>query len=183
MPTPSIYTNGPGYPESGVAPGLRSNEVDLLFATDRVPESAANGTLAYGSGRSASVGFGSAIVEIGDDLSWKELVEISEASSRSASPAVRVKSRAELGRFPSTPHAFQVIDGRVREDPVVRAEFDRAAARFREELGRRLWQSEKQEVQIFVHGFNDSFDSSAKSSSLKRGRLAEARVSTAGSRT
>ncbi len=75
MPAPNIYADGSGYPESGVAPGLKSNEVDLLFVTDRAPETSADGTLEYGSGRSASVGFGSAIVEIGNGLTWQELVD------------------------------------------------------------------------------------------------------------
>ena len=38
----------------------------MLFVTDRAPETSADGTLEYGTGRSASVGFGSAIVEIGN---------------------------------------------------------------------------------------------------------------------
>ena len=62
MPTPNIYTDGGSYPESSVPPGLKSNEVDLLFVTDRAPETTADGTLKYGTGRSASLGFGSAIV-------------------------------------------------------------------------------------------------------------------------
>jgi esterase/lipase superfamily enzyme len=69
------------YPESSVPAGLKSNKVDLLYVTDRAPDATDNGTLEYGTKRSASVGFGSAIVEIGDDLTWQELVEISEKSS------------------------------------------------------------------------------------------------------
>ena len=119
MPTPNIYADGGSYPELSVPPALKSNEVDLLFVTDRAPETTTDGTLEYGAGRSASVGFGSAIVEIGNDLSWQELVEISETSSRSTSPSVRVASRNEHGRFPATPHPFLVVNGEVREDPEV----------------------------------------------------------------
>lgn len=163
MPTPNIYSNDGSYPESSVAPGLKSNEVDLLFVTDRAPETTADGTLKYGTGRSASVGFGSAVVEIGDDLSWQALVEMSEASSRSASPAIRVTSRTEFGRFPPTPHALLVVEGKVKEDPEVRAEYERVASEFRHELNRRMAQSGYNEVHIFVHGFNNSFDWSAAS--------------------
>ena len=122
MPTPNIYVYDGGYPESSVAMGLRSNEVDLLFVTDRAPETTADGMLKYGTGRSASLGFGSAVVAIGDELSWRELVEMSGATSRATSPAIQVTSRTELGRFPPTPHAFLVVDGKAREDPKVRAE-------------------------------------------------------------
>jgi hypothetical protein len=37
MPTPNIYSNGGGYPESSVAQELKSNKVDVLFVTDRKP--------------------------------------------------------------------------------------------------------------------------------------------------
>ena len=98
MPAPNIYADGGGYPESSVAPGLKSNQVDLLFVTDRAPETSADGTLEYGTGRSASVGFGSATVEIGNGLTWQELVEMSETPSRSTSPAIRVTSLARQSR-------------------------------------------------------------------------------------
>ena len=163
MPTPNIYADGGSYPESSVPPGLKSNKVDLLFVTDRAPETTADGTLKYGIGRSASVGFGSVIIEIGNDLSWQELVEMSETSSRSTSPPVRVISRNELGRFPATPHAFLVVDGEVREDPEVQAEYDRVASQFRREINRRMSQTGSNEVHIFIHGFNNSFDWAAVS--------------------
>jgi esterase/lipase superfamily enzyme len=163
MPTPNIYAYGGNYPESSVPPGLKSNEVNLLFVTDRAPETTAEGTLEYGAGRSASTGFGSAIVEIGNNLSWQELVEMSETSSRSTSPSVRVTSRTELGRFPATPHAFLVVDGEAREDPEVQTEYDQVVSQFRQEINRRMLQTSNNEVHIFIHGFNNSFDLAAVS--------------------
>lgn len=80
MPTPNIFLNGGKYPGQSVPPSLRSNQVNLFYVTDRVPESFKDGTLVYGSQRSASLGFGSAIVEIGKDLSWDQLVTMSEVS-------------------------------------------------------------------------------------------------------
>jgi len=163
MPTPNIYAGGGNYPESSVPPGLKSSQIDLLFVTDRTPETTADGTLEYGTGRSASVGFGSAIVEIGNDLPWQELVEMSETSSRSTSPPVRVTSRNELGRFPATPHAFLVVNGEAREDPEVQAEYDRVVSQFRQEVNRRMLQTGSNEIHMFIHGFNNSFDWAAVS--------------------
>jgi len=96
-------------------------------------------------------------------LTWQQLVKMSETSERSFSPALRVKSVTELGRFPPTPHAFLVVDGEVREDPEVRAVSEQAVAQFRRELNRRMQQTGSNEVHIFVHGFNNSFDWSAAS--------------------
>ncbi|SMG64894.1 protein containing DUF900, hydrolase-like [methanotrophic bacterial endosymbiont of Bathymodiolus sp.] len=163
MPTPNIYTDIGSYPESSVPAGLKSNKVDLLYVTDRAPDATDNGTLEYGTKRSASVGFGSAIVEIGDDLTWQELVEISEKSSRSTSPAIQVTSRTELGRFPATPHLLLMIDEVIQEDPKVQAEYDLVVSKFRQELGRRMKQTGENEVHLFVHGFNNSFDWAAVS--------------------
>jgi esterase/lipase superfamily enzyme len=158
MPTPNIYTNGGSYPEWSVPHVLKSNEIDLLYVTDREPLANANNTIEYGVERSASVGFGSAIVTIGNDLSWQELVEMSETSTRSTSPSISVVSRNELGRFPPTPHTFVVVDGKVIEDPEVLTKYDQVALQLRQEINLRMAQSGSNEVHIFVHGFNNSFD-------------------------
>jgi esterase/lipase superfamily enzyme len=163
MPTPNIYIDGGSYPESNVPMELKSSKVDLLYVTDRAPETTDNGALEYGAGRSASVGFGSSNVEIGDGMTWQELVEMSEMSSRSTSPAIQVTSRTELGRFPATPHPFLVVDGEIREDPKVQAEYDQVVSQFRLELDRRMAQTGENEVHIFVHGFNNTFDWAAVS--------------------
>ena len=163
MPTPNIYTNGGSYPDGGVPHGLKSNEIDLLFVTDRDPKTSAGGTLEYGSGRSASMGFGSAIVEIGNDLTWQELVELSETSSRSISPSVRVTSRNEIGRFPPTPYVFVETKGKFRENPDALVKYDQVALQFRQEINLRMSQTSSNEIHIFIHGFNNSFDQAAVS--------------------
>jgi esterase/lipase superfamily enzyme len=161
MPTPNIYLGDGGYPESNVPEGLRTNKVDLLYVTDRAPETPKGGALVYESVRSASLGFGSVIVEFGDDLSWEQLVEMSETSSRKTSPSIDIVERTELGRFPATPHAFLVVDGRAREDPEVRAEFDQTAQVLRKEINRRMIETGENEIHIFIHGFHNSFDKAA----------------------
>ena len=64
MPTPNLFERGGGYPQDQVAPSARDTRVDLLYVTDRAPETV-EGALAYGSGRSASAAYGSVTVEIG----------------------------------------------------------------------------------------------------------------------
>ena len=53
MPTPNLYYRSGGYPESQVATAVRSTRADLLYVTDRAPETV-DGALAYSSRRSAS---------------------------------------------------------------------------------------------------------------------------------
>lgn len=55
---------------------LQKNRVDLLYLTDRMPVSSAELEIEYSAKRSASVGFGEAVVEIGDGLTWLEMERI-----------------------------------------------------------------------------------------------------------
>lgn len=161
MPTPNLYDRMGGYPEERVPLQDRSNRVDLLYVTDRAPE-VAEGTLAYGSRRSASAAYGSVDVEIGDGISWEELVELSETRRRDRSPDVRVRSIAEIGRFPATPRPFTVVAGATVEDPEVRSEKHRSETEFLAQLHRRLAIANDKDVLVYVHGFNNSFDYAAR---------------------
>jgi len=161
MPTPNLYDRSGGYPENRVSPAVRSSRVDLLYVTDRAPETV-DDALVYGSRRSASAAYGSVTVEIGDGISWEELVEVSGAKRRDRNPDVRVRSVTELGRFPATPRPFNVVNGATVEDPEVQSEKNRAEAEFLEHLHRRLAISQDKDVLVYVHGFNNSFDAAAR---------------------
>jgi esterase/lipase superfamily enzyme len=163
MPTPNIYTNGGSYPDWGVPHVLKNNEIDLLYATDRKRLTTGSEKIEYGAERSESVGFGSAIVRIGNDLSWQDLVKMSETRTRTISPSMSVISRNELGRFPATPRAFVEIDGMVKEDPEVLDKYYQVAMKLRHEINLRMTKSNSNEVHIFIHGFNNSFDWAAVS--------------------
>jgi len=163
MPTPNIYLQENAYPANRVPPDLQANKVDLLYITDRAPEHNDLNELSYGAKRSASMAFGSAVVEIGDDLSWSELVKISESEQRDSSSQLSVISRAEQGRFPETPYPFSIVDGILINDETIEAEHKRIATEFRKELNRRLMVSDDKTVLVFVHGFNNTFDFAASS--------------------
>ena len=163
MPTPNVYLHGGGYPENRVPSLLKTNQVDLLYLTDRAPENSEHGEFNYGSKRSASLAFGSTVVEIGEDLSWTQLVEASESDQRNFSLPLKVTSIIEQGRFPETPYPFSVVNGIPINDEKVQAEHDRVAVEFREEFNRRLMMTEDKKVLIFIHGFNNTFDFAASS--------------------
>jgi len=163
MPTPSIYLQENEYPAGRVPPHLQANKVDLLYFTDRAPDHNDLNELSYGSKRSASMAFGSAVVEIGNDLSWTDLVKMSESEQRDSSSQLSVISRTEQGRFPETPYPFSIVDGMWINDVKVEAEHDRIATEFRKELNRRLMMSDDKTVLVFIHGFNNTFDFAASS--------------------
>ena len=78
MPTPDLDRVPGGRPIFGeVAPKRQASTLDLLFITDRAPETAAakgpEKGLPYGEQRSSSLAFGSATVRLLPAMTWDEL--------------------------------------------------------------------------------------------------------------
>ena len=142
-------------------PELKDNQLDLLYVTDRKPEYDEEGKFGYGSDRSYSVAFGSAIVSILPEMSWEELEATSLAESREPELTLELSSLQELGRFPETPAPFVMINGEPAPDPASQVQALKTRDAFRAELRRRLAFAPSPEVLLFVHGFNNSFEYSA----------------------
>ncbi len=111
MPTPNLYAAGQQELFTNLSPEFKTNRVDLFFMTDRSPEQDDNGNLVYGFGRSNSVGFGLATVEIGENVSWETLRDQSLRRQRSEPLELRMGTIVEHGRFPPTPLPFQSRGG------------------------------------------------------------------------
>jgi len=161
MPTPHLYTVGGKPLFEELVPDLKTTQVDLMYVTDRQPEKDESGNLNYGYGRSPSLAYGSASVDLGGELTWDELVTIStEKTSTRARPTIAVVSVEELGRFPATPYLYRVVGKHdsLELDPDVLAKRHQVMDNARAELERRLAQSPKKEVFVFVHGINYTFD-------------------------
>lgn len=162
MPTPNAYVGAEqAKVYQNVPLELQSNEVDLLYVTDRIPETADDDKLTYGHGRSPSVAFGSAVVEIGKNISWAELVELSLVRERSKSTKLRMSKIRELDRFPDTPYPAAVVDGEIRLDPAAIRAARQTEALFHAELRRRLHLAAQAEAVVFIHGYNNDFDNAA----------------------
>ena len=161
MPTPNIFA-GPGkYPANEIPESLRNNQIEILYVTDRTRETNQKGEAFYGARRSNSAAYGSVVVEIGNAESWEKLVEASQTAERKRELLLRIGSVQERGRFPETPYPFSVVDGTIVDDQATRAAYDETAAKFRGEILDRLARVQQNEVIIFIHGFNNTFQSSA----------------------
>jgi len=163
MPAPNLYTSAVQKPFDVLRKELRSSRVDVLYFTDRALEKNSSEGSKYGSDRSTSLAYGSAIVEMGNDLSWKEL----EAYSRgvkgiNVNLPLRVISFNELGRFPATPYPFDVqADGTIKIKPKFIAEHDKAFEVARQELLRRLNLVQRKDVFLFIHGVGNTLEDAA----------------------
>lgn len=158
MPTPNLYVDAAENPFANVPDALRTNTVDVLYATDREPLPTKDGMLAYGSKRSKSLCFGSSVVEIGRDVSWDALVEDSTSHHRANSLPLRVTEMNPLGCFPATPVSVVRDETGLHVEPGAQAEQDAAVATLHAELARRLAVTPRKDVVLFVHGYNNTLE-------------------------
>jgi esterase/lipase superfamily enzyme len=158
MPTPNVYVQAPSTPFADVAPPLRTNTVDVLYATDRqlIPQD--DGTLAYGSGRSFSLAVGSSVVEIGQDVAWDTLVQQSQQAKRSQKLPLRIRTLTEQVTFPATPMPFVLHHGQPAVAPAVQAAYEHAADQVRQAIRQRLVLTARKAAYIYVHGYNNTFE-------------------------
>jgi len=161
MPTPNVYADSGTDPYAGLHEDLKSTEVPLFYITDRVPEKDENGKLEYGYERSASLAFGRTIVDLGEDISWEQLLEASRTQKRLEKVTLTRGELNEIARGPNTPTPFTEVDGKIVEDPEYRAKRLAAAEIFRQVIVQQLAKTPRKEVFIFVHGYHNSFNDAA----------------------
>ncbi|WP_371833356.1 alpha/beta hydrolase [Ferirhizobium litorale] len=125
-----------------------STTFDLLYITDRAPETASDSTLSYGAERAIFLSFGSVSVT-------------PTRSSPSSESKLRVGAVSETGRFPATPYGVVATENGLSRTPAAVAEHEQASALLQAEVTRRLAIASRKEVVVFIHGYNNSFDDAA----------------------
>jgi esterase/lipase superfamily enzyme len=158
MHTPKVYVDSDTDIYSGLHQDLKSTEVPLFYITDRQPEKDKNGNLEYGYQRSASLAFGSTVVDLGEDISWEQLLEASRTQKRLKAIPLKRKALHEITRGPEAPIPYTEVDGVIVEDPEYVAKIDAAAEVFRQVMVKQLAKSPRKEVFIFVHGFHNDLN-------------------------
>jgi esterase/lipase superfamily enzyme len=167
MPTPTLYQQPGGQPVFAQVPASQpSPDMDLLFITDRAPQTAVEaeetGPLHYGQERARHIAFGSAQVRVVPGLDWETLREQSQLADRTRDVNLELGEVRELGAFPDEPYQIsRGDDGMVLRDRAELARHFDARAKLQGEIQRRLAQSPKREVLLYVHGFNETFATAA----------------------
>jgi esterase/lipase superfamily enzyme len=132
---------------------LKSAEVDVLYATDRAPDSD-QGILMYGSERSSSLAFGLARVNLGKDLSWDDLVSWS-LSQKPESVDIEpfVTAVTEIVRLPSSPYPYeQDKNGQLILGAQFSNELNTAKETIQNTIRKRLELTERKNILLNVHG-------------------------------
>ena len=158
MPTPNLYTDEKVTLFEALPQEYASTLVELIYVTDRAPETDEAGNLRYGYGRSNSLAVGTTVVDLGQNATWEELVEASQTHTRFGDFELRLVSIDEFGRLPPTPMPYEVIDGEVVEDPEAIAALDTIVARLHAEIKRRLALTPRKDVFLYVHGYHNTFE-------------------------
>jgi esterase/lipase superfamily enzyme len=161
MPTPNVHLEYQRDVYADLAEPLQRTEVPLFYVTDRAPERDEAGDLRYGSGRSASLAFGTAVVDLGRDITWQELLDASRTQQRLKPVELEVREVTELVRGPNSPLPYALIDGKVVQEPKLLAQRKAAAEAFRSTLVKQLALTPRKEVFIYVHGYHNTFDDAA----------------------
>jgi esterase/lipase superfamily enzyme len=163
MPTPLIYLPPDGQPVFDMAKQTqRSPDLDLLYITDRAPETVPDSTLPYGQERAKRIVFGSAQVRIVPPLDWAVLSEQSQLATRTREVDLDLGQVHQLGAFPQEPYTvLKTANGTLLRDRAELARYDEAKGELMQEVQRRLATAPKKEVLLYVHGFNETFASAA----------------------
>ena len=162
MPAPSLYRGAQAAPLFAKLPADReTSAVDLLYITDRAPRSNPEDDQPYTAERSRSMAFGSVSVDIGDGLSWDQLVSQSTSGERTNPLDLTLGTPKELGRFPPVTYDLVRSAHGVMRDPAQMDIHDKAEAGFKAELARRIANSPRKDVVLFVHGYNETFSDAA----------------------
>ncbi len=161
MPTPNVHLdeNRDFYAE--LHPRLKSTEVPLFFITDRASEKDEEGNLRYGHVRSSSLAFGSAVVDLGRNISWEELLEASRTQQRLKSVNLELREVKEIIRGPGTPLPYARIDGKIVERPDLAKRNEDTTQAFRQAMIEQLELTPRKEVFIYVHGYHNTFEDAA----------------------
>jgi esterase/lipase superfamily enzyme len=163
MPTPVLYQEPNGQILFERIPAEQQRpEVDLLFITNRAAQDDPESSLPYGQSRRKGMVFGSALVRMVPALDWETLQAQSRLAERTREVALELGAVDEMGAFPREPYKIvQTRQDTLGRDPLEMREFIETKAAFQGEIQRRLAIAPKKEVMLYVHGFNETFATSA----------------------
>lgn len=155
-PTPNIFTNN-GYPQTEIPQAYQTAQPTIFYVTDRYATQR-EGVPFYGAERSSSMAFGSATVAFGEGQDWQSLRTASGQAKRSEKIEFSIVGSREILRFDKTPTPFEVVDGRPVRLPEAVASYNRKRATFQAQVREQMRLAGRNEVVIFVPGFNNTFE-------------------------
>ncbi|WP_295582192.1 alpha/beta hydrolase [uncultured Lamprocystis sp.] len=163
MPTPIVYQQPGGLQIFAQAADQQLNpNLDLIYITDRGPETDPESTLPYGQTRARRITFGTTQVRLTPAITWNALLEQSQRGQRTRAIGLELGTTKESGHFPDEPYQLhQLPNGLIERDRAEMARHQEAKQTLSQEIERRLKTSSSKKILLYVHGFNETFASAA----------------------
>ena len=159
MPTPVVYSLGIEQPFTETLPAeLKTVDMNIMYATDRLPNSREDGRLDYSMDRAPTLAFGEAVVNIDGDTTWEKLVLDARTGKRSPALNLGIKSVTERARGPRDSVAYYGPDGNMVVTGEGAQQLDVMTSTVHDMLRERLATSPRKEILLYVHGVKTSFD-------------------------
>ena len=163
MPTPNLFLQEDASQNALTkAQEQDQPELEILYVTDRSNESTSDEFAVYKNARSNAAAFGVATVGLKPDVNWQTLSDATYGDSEKVQICFGDVVAIEHGRYPTSPYLFKAIDGQAIVDDQTIAELNESNAEFRQLILSRLERRDTNDVVLFVHGFNNSFEYAAQ---------------------
>ncbi|MCX5497625.1 alpha/beta hydrolase [Kaistia dalseonensis] len=130
---------------AAAAAKLAAETINIIYVTDRAPETKPDGSLTYSAKRSKAMSFGTVALDV-------------KGTGHKVSEDIAIEKVTELGQFPASPYPMQVVGDGVQRTAAAVAAHERAAAGLRGEVSRMLKKVPRKEVVFFIHGYANEFD-------------------------
>jgi esterase/lipase superfamily enzyme len=160
-PAPNLYWATGENPFGDVPQDLQTTAAQVLYATDRKPEGEKDGILQYGYHRSQSVAVGIATIQMGENLTWEQLVEASTQKEHPHKVPLALTGVEELVRMPPSNTPMEVVNGEPVENPDYLKAVAEAEAQITEIVRAQMAKSPVKDAFVFVHGYNNTFEDAA----------------------
>lgn len=166
IPTPYVMVGDQGRAYfDRVDPAFRNPDMPVLYVTDRAVDREVqykSGTgPRYGYGRSQDVSYGVATVSVDPEVTWEQFAADSSVERRSRSYTPEVTSVEPMGTFRSTTKYLEPRDGTIKLRRDAMKDLAAEQADFYKVMDRWLDHTDRKEVLVFVHGYNNEFDDAA----------------------
>lgn len=162
MPTPNLFRGDVPYTTPNIEQSPEDPGLEILYVTDRANGTPVDAIANYNNERSSAVSFGVAEIPLSPGVDWTTLAAASTGGSRVSPVRYGNVVAKEAGRFPETPYLFSVANGEVEFDPAVLEELNESKEGLRKLITAKLETAETNDVVLFVHGFNNSFNYAAE---------------------
>ncbi len=159
VPTPYVMYGERGRAVFAQVPEpLRTSEVKVFYVTDRGVDRTSERGPEYGYGRATGFVYSIATVQLGENVSWDELVADTTSATRTPTYVPKVTRIEELGQFPPVMLFTEARDRRLVLKPTAVVELIDHQDAITRAMRPLIDQTDRKDAIVFIHGFNNSFD-------------------------